>query len=143
MADEERKTSKRSRFDQKEPDVKRNSRFDRRSRSPTSRTSEARRSRSPLPPKTPFSPDTENRKTPSDPATAAGEQTIVIGQWRKVNMSFSGRSSSNQCLDTSQKGDTTCRRPSDPCCESFLVFQILTIFDNISDRKPCSKSIIA
>ena len=73
MADEERKTSKRSRFDQTEPDVKRNSRFDRRSRSPSSRTSETRRSRSPLAPKTPFSPGTENKKSPLDPAAAAGK----------------------------------------------------------------------
>lgn len=73
MADEERKVSKRSRFDQTEPDVKRTSRFDRRSRSPTSRNSETQRSRSPLAPKTPFSPGAEDRKTPLDPAAAAGK----------------------------------------------------------------------
>ena len=73
MADEERKTSKRSRFDQTEPDVKRTSRFDRRSRSPTSRKSDTQRSRSPLASKTPFSPGAENRKAPSDPAAAAGK----------------------------------------------------------------------
>lgn len=73
MADDERKVSKRSRFDQTEPDVKRTSRFDRRSRSPTSRTSETRRSRSPLAPKTPFSPGAEDRKPPLDPAAAAGK----------------------------------------------------------------------
>ena len=73
MADEERKTSKRSRFDQTEPEVKRTSRFDRRSRSPPSRTSETQRSRSPLVSKTPFSPGAENRKTPLDPAAAAGK----------------------------------------------------------------------
>ena len=73
MADEERKVSKRSRFDQKEPDVKRTSRFDRRSRSPTSRTSETRRSRSPLAPNTSLSPGAEDRKTPLDPAAAAGK----------------------------------------------------------------------
>lgn len=72
MADEERKGSKRSRFDQTEPDVKRTSRFDRRSRSPTSRTSQTQRSRSPLTSKAPFSPGVEDRKTPLDPAAAAG-----------------------------------------------------------------------
>ena len=73
MADEERKSSKRSRFDQTEPDVKRTSRFDRRSRSPTSRVSESQRSRSPLVPKTPFSPGAESKKSPLDPAAAAGK----------------------------------------------------------------------
>lgn len=73
MAEEDRKGSKRSRFDQTEPDVKRTSRFDRRSRSPISRTSEPRRSRSPLAAKTPFSPGAEDRKTPLDPAAAAGK----------------------------------------------------------------------
>ena len=72
MADEERKGSKRSRFDQTESDVKRTSRFDRRSRSPTSRASESQRSRSPLVPKTTFSPGTESKKSPLDPAAAAG-----------------------------------------------------------------------
>lgn len=73
MADEERRSSKRSRFDQTEPEVKRSSRFDRRSRSPTSRASETQRSRSPLVPKTPFRPGAEGSKTPSDPAAAAGK----------------------------------------------------------------------
>ncbi len=85
MADEERRTSKRSRFDQTEPEVKRISRFDRldrRSRSPTSRTSEIQRSRSPLTPKTPFSPGAENRKTPLDPAAAAGKPDYL--QWVTV-----------------------------------------------------------
>ncbi|KAF6224033.1 hypothetical protein HO133_010607 [Letharia lupina] len=78
MADEERKVSKRSRFDQTEPDVKRTSRFDRRSRSPTSRNSETQRSRSPLAPKTPFSPGAEDRKTPLDPAAAAAAAAARI-----------------------------------------------------------------
>ncbi|KAL9073228.1 MAG: hypothetical protein Q9161_003060 [Pseudevernia consocians] len=81
MADEERKFSKRSRFDQTEPDVKRSSRFDRRSRSPTSKTSETQRSRSPLAPKTPFSPGAEDRKTPQtplDPAAAAAAAAARI-----------------------------------------------------------------
>ncbi|CAF9914287.1 hypothetical protein IMSHALPRED_001871 [Imshaugia aleurites] len=80
MADEERKVSKRSRFDQTEPDVKRISRFDRdrRSRSPTSRASETQRSRSPLAPKTPFSPGADDRKTPLDPAAAAAAAAARI-----------------------------------------------------------------
>ena len=75
MADDEKKSSKRSRFDQTmpEPGVKR-SRFDRRSRSPPNKTSEARRSRSPLAAKTPLSPGTGDKKGSSDPAAAAGKQ---------------------------------------------------------------------
>ncbi|KAG9245290.1 hypothetical protein BJ878DRAFT_25635 [Calycina marina] len=48
MDSSERRTAKRSRFDQKEPEPKRTSRFDRRSRSPPARKSETRRSRSPI-----------------------------------------------------------------------------------------------
>ncbi|KAI4154067.1 MAG: hypothetical protein LQ340_001922 [Diploschistes diacapsis] len=48
MADEEKRISKRSRFDQTEPEPKRSSRFDRRSRSPSNRHSESHRSRSPV-----------------------------------------------------------------------------------------------
>jgi hypothetical protein len=48
MDDSERRTAKRSRFDQTEPEPKRASRFDRRSRSPPSKRSEPR-DRSPLP----------------------------------------------------------------------------------------------
>ena len=78
MADEERKTSKRSRFDQTEPDVKRTSRFDRRSRSPTTRRiSDTQRSRSPLPPKAPFSPGADNKKSPLDPAAVAGKLNSI------------------------------------------------------------------
>ncbi|KAK3171104.1 hypothetical protein OEA41_003188 [Lepraria neglecta] len=78
MADDERRSSKRSRFDQTEPEPKRTSRFDRRSRSPSSRTSEARRSRSPLGQKTPFSPGSEERKTPTNPAAAAAAAAARI-----------------------------------------------------------------
>lgn len=49
MDDTERRTAKRSRFDQKEPEPKRTSRFDRRSRSPPATKEESRRSRSPIP----------------------------------------------------------------------------------------------
>lgn len=72
MADEERRSAKRSRFDQTEPEVRR-SRFDRRSRSPSTRQSESRRSRSPLTQASPMSPGVSNPKSPSDAATAAGE----------------------------------------------------------------------
>ena len=85
MADEERKSSKRSRFDQTEPDVKRTSRFDRRSRSPTSRASESQRSRSPLVSKTPFSPGAESKKSPLDPAAAAGRLDHPFRQMAKKN----------------------------------------------------------
>ena len=70
MADEERR-SKRSRFDQTEPEPRKPSRFDRRSRSPVSRHSESRRSRSPLG-KDSRSPTARDSKTPVDPAAAAG-----------------------------------------------------------------------
>jgi hypothetical protein len=68
MADDERR-AKRSRFDQTEPDHRRQSRFDRRSRSPTSRQSDTTRQRSPLP-KDPRSPGAE--ASAQDPAAAAG-----------------------------------------------------------------------
>jgi hypothetical protein len=72
MDDTERRTAKRSRFDQKEPEPKRASRFDRRSRSPPARKSESRRSRSPVDRKT-ESPATATAKKPGiDPAAAAG-----------------------------------------------------------------------
>ena len=74
MAEDERRSSKRSRFDQTEPEVKRSSRFDRRSRSPSSRHADTRRSRSPRAEKSPFSPGLEDKKsTSSDPAAAAGK----------------------------------------------------------------------
>ena len=72
MADDERRSSKRSRFDQTEPEVKRSSRFDRRSRSPESRQPDTRRSRSPLTTKV-SSQASEGAKSPSDPAAAAGK----------------------------------------------------------------------
>lgn len=73
MADDERRSSKRSRFDQTEPEVKRSSRFDRRSRSPTSRHTESRRSRSPVARKSSFSPSEEKKSSAIDPAAAAGK----------------------------------------------------------------------
>ena len=73
MADDEKRSAKRSRFDQTEPEPKRSSRFDRRSRSPSSRSADVRRSRSPLGQRTPFSPGSEGKSTPLDPAAAAGQ----------------------------------------------------------------------
>ncbi|KAL8871179.1 MAG: hypothetical protein Q9174_002937 [Haloplaca sp. 1 TL-2023] len=82
MADEERRSSKRSRFDQTEPEPKRSSRFDRRSRSPSRRESEVRRSRSPLTPGKALSPGAAEGSGPkafaADPAAAAGmPQTFI------------------------------------------------------------------
>jgi hypothetical protein len=73
MDDTERRTAKRSRFDQTEPEPKRASRFDRRSRSPPpSRHSDTRRSRSPLG-KPLGSPTMDSPKKPVvNPAAAAG-----------------------------------------------------------------------
>ncbi|KAI4129188.1 MAG: hypothetical protein LQ338_002347 [Usnochroma carphineum] len=82
MADDERRGSKRSRFDQTEPEPKRSSRFDRRSRSPSRRQSETRRSRSPLAPSNPLSPRATESKGPkafaADPATAAAAAAARI-----------------------------------------------------------------
>ncbi|KAF7551841.1 hypothetical protein G7046_g7596 [Stylonectria norvegica] len=74
MDDSERRTVKRSRFDQTEPEPKKASRFDRRSRSPHSRRAEAGRDRSPL------SKDgvSEPRKSPVDAATAAAAAAAKI-----------------------------------------------------------------
>ncbi|KAI9828571.1 MAG: hypothetical protein M1819_006563 [Sarea resinae] len=82
--DEERKPSKRSRFDQTEPrerhgsyeDGRRFSRFDRRSRSPSTRDSRPRRSRSPVGRAT-ESPATEEKKK-LDPAAAAAAAAARI-----------------------------------------------------------------
>lgn len=78
MNDEERRSAKRSRFDQTErphshDDGKRSSRFDRRSRSPSSRDQRSRRSRSPQN-RDSFSPTSteEKKRAAADPAAAAG-----------------------------------------------------------------------
>ena len=67
---EEGSRTKRSRFDQTEPEPRKHSRFDRRSRSPSSRQTETGRSRSPLS-KDPRSPASETYR--ADPAAAAGK----------------------------------------------------------------------
>ncbi|CZT08748.1 related to branch point bridging protein (MSL5) [Rhynchosporium graminicola] len=77
MDDTERRTAKRSRFDQKEPEQKRSSRFDRRSRSPPAVKPESRRSRSPLP-RPSDSPVPEPKKPSADPAAAAAAAAAKI-----------------------------------------------------------------
>lgn len=67
MEDTERRTSKRSRFDQREPEPRKASRFDRRSRSPSARKDDSVRDRSPL------SKDRDADASPIDPAAAAGK----------------------------------------------------------------------
>ncbi|KAF7549310.1 hypothetical protein G7Z17_g6462 [Cylindrodendrum hubeiense] len=74
MDDSERRTVKRSRFDQTEPEPKRVSRFDRRSRSPPARRSEPGRDRSPLAQDGPPEP----RKSPADAAAAAAAAAAKI-----------------------------------------------------------------
>lgn len=73
MDDTERRTAKRSRFDQTEPEPKRASRFDRRSRSPPARKSEPRRSRSPIARDTASPASEATKKVALDPAAAAGK----------------------------------------------------------------------
>ncbi|GKT46913.1 uncharacterized protein ColSpa_07094 [Colletotrichum spaethianum] len=74
MDDTERRSAKRSRFDQTEPEPRKASRFDRRSRSPPSRRSESARDRSPL------AADhvTEPKKSPVDAAAAAAAAAARI-----------------------------------------------------------------
>ncbi|KAK3304503.1 uncharacterized protein B0T15DRAFT_243614 [Chaetomium strumarium] len=75
MDDAERRSAKRSRFDQTEPEPRR-SRFDRRSRSPPARKPESQRERSPLP----RSRDTPSmsKSPPVDPAAAAAAAAARI-----------------------------------------------------------------
>ncbi|KAJ9197005.1 hypothetical protein DTO166G4_2602 [Paecilomyces variotii] len=80
MADEERRT-KRSRFDQTEPEPRR-SRFDRRSRSPSARQSESTRTRSPLS-REPRSPAAEDKKDPAAAAAAAAAKINAQLQAKK------------------------------------------------------------
>ncbi|RDW91481.1 hypothetical protein BP5796_02646 [Coleophoma crateriformis] len=78
MDDTERRTAKRSRFDQKEPEPKRASRFDRRSRSPPAHKPEYRRSRSPVAQGS-RSPAPESvPKSALDPAAAAAAAAAKI-----------------------------------------------------------------
>ncbi|TDZ31132.1 Uncharacterized protein C8034_v009398 [Colletotrichum sidae] len=74
MDDSERRSAKRSRFDQTEPEPRKASRFDRRSRSPPPRRSESARDRSPI------GNDlaTEPKKSPVDAAAAAAAAAARI-----------------------------------------------------------------
>lgn len=71
MDDTERRTAKRSRFDQKEPEPRKASRFDRRSRSPSRRKDDSVRDRSPLDKNR--DAEASPAKSPVDPAAAAGK----------------------------------------------------------------------
>ncbi|KAL2759560.1 hypothetical protein ACRALDRAFT_1026032 [Sodiomyces alcalophilus JCM 7366] len=76
MDDAERRSVKRSRFDQTEPEPRRTSRFDRRSRSPPSKRSDHGRSRSPL---ASSGDAAEAKKSPAvDPAAAAAAAAARI-----------------------------------------------------------------
>ncbi|EEQ28298.1 KH domain-containing protein [Microsporum canis CBS 113480] len=78
MSESDRR-AKRSRFDQTEPEPKRQSRFDRRSRSPSARVSEPVRDRSPINRRSsPGSEDASKSATPSDPAVAAAAAAAKI-----------------------------------------------------------------
>ncbi|ODA81668.1 hypothetical protein RJ55_00170 [Drechmeria coniospora] len=73
MADAEHPSTKRSRFDQKEPEPRKSSRFDRRSRSPPAHRTADARDRSPRSQDTP-----EPRKPSVDPAAAAAAAAARI-----------------------------------------------------------------
>ncbi|KAK5658590.1 hypothetical protein OQA88_1983 [Cercophora sp. LCS_1] len=76
MDDSERRSAKRSRFDQTEPEPRRHSRFDRRSRSPPARKADSARDRSPLPKSRDST--TPDVKSPVDPAAAAAAAAARI-----------------------------------------------------------------
>ncbi|KAI1281663.1 KH domain protein [Xylaria sp. FL0933] len=76
MDDTERRTTKRSRFDQTEPEPRR-SRFDRRSRSPAARKPDSARDRSPLN-RGADSATPETKKSPVDAAAAAAAAAAKI-----------------------------------------------------------------
>ena len=74
MDDAERRSAKRSRFDQTEPEPKRVSRFDRRSRSPPARKPDSGRDRDRSPLSKPRDSTTPDSTKPTvDPAAAAGK----------------------------------------------------------------------
>ncbi|KAK3386964.1 hypothetical protein B0H63DRAFT_144121 [Podospora didyma] len=78
MDDSERRSAKRSRFDQTEAEPRKPSRFDRRSRSPPSRRSESARDRSPLSAPRATGSATPDAKSPVDPAAAAAAAAAKI-----------------------------------------------------------------
>ncbi|KAK3493140.1 hypothetical protein B0T13DRAFT_42788 [Neurospora crassa] len=79
MDDAERRSAKRSRFDQTEPEPKRVSRFDRRSRSPPARKSDSGRDRDRSPLSKPRDSTTPDITKPAvDPAAAAAAAAARI-----------------------------------------------------------------
>lgn len=78
MDDGDRRITKRSRFDQTQPEPKK-SRFDRRSRSPPSRKPDTTRDRSPLSRDGDRATPEAAKKPASDPAAAAGE--ALVWEW--------------------------------------------------------------
>ncbi|KAG7294262.1 hypothetical protein NEMBOFW57_004332 [Staphylotrichum longicolle] len=76
MDDAERRSAKRSRFDQTEPEPRR-SRFDRRSRSPPARKPDSGRDRERSPLSRPRDTPTDSKSPPVDPAAAAGKLPVA------------------------------------------------------------------
>jgi len=121
MDDGERRSAKRSRFDQTEPEPRKTSRFDRRSRSPPARKSDSGRDRSPISRgsrgRDSSTPDV---KSPVDPAAAAGKKRHEPAPRRskecKANRMphISCRCCENQCTATSASRNSACRRSAGP-----------------------------
>ena len=76
MDDTERRSVKRSRFDQTEPEPRR-SRFDRRSRSPPARKPDSGRDRERSPLSRPRDTPADSKSPPVDPAAAAGKLSFA------------------------------------------------------------------
>lgn len=124
MDDSERRTAKRSRFDQTEPEPRR-SRFDRRSRSPpTKRSSEPGRDRSPLG-REGDNGVAEPKKASVDPAAAAGMYTYsrtcpflkipILSPLLIISM-FSCRRRQDQCSNPGEERCPTCRCTANQVC---------------------------
>ncbi|KAM7200545.1 hypothetical protein V8F20_005276 [Naviculisporaceae sp. PSN 640] len=107
MDDTERRTAKRSRFDQTEPEPRRTSRFDRRSRSPP-RRSEAGRDRSPLSASRPRDSTTPDVKSPIDPVAAAAAAAA------RINAQVQGRKSTHGDSPSNRAGSASVRDASAP-----------------------------
>lgn len=112
MDDTERRTAKRSRFDQTEPEPRR-SRFDRRSRSPAARKSDSTRDRSPLN-RGADSATPETKKNPVDAAAAAGWSNpyhmSLIARARVLTSHHSRRRRQDQRTTAGKKRHPACRR---------------------------------
>ncbi|EPE07783.1 kh domain-containing protein [Ophiostoma piceae UAMH 11346] len=98
----ERRSVKRSRFDQTEPEPKRVSRFDRRSRSPPSKRDEPPRDRSPLSRERDTSADDKAPKRP-DPAAAAAAIAARISEQLQGRKGSEDPSSAHVPTTTSAK----------------------------------------